>query len=108
MSDTRAIQAISYDMSDLRSPAQIYDILTGQLKPYDDPTRDDTLDIPKGHVYTIDGVLDDEGNLRRMSIAELVMCVCLERATKEEEKIIAIMAEMSENTNILIHYNNII
>lgn len=106
MADERTISAISYDLNTLRSPTQIYDVMTGQLKPYDDPTRED-VPIPTGNVYTITGVLDDDGNLRKMSIAELVMCVCLERATKEEEKIIAIMAEMSENTNILNHLSSI-
>ncbi|MCQ2396209.1 MAG: hypothetical protein MJ106_00740 [Lentisphaeria bacterium] len=106
MADERTISAISYDLNTLRSPTQIYDVMTGQLKPYDDPTRED-VPIPTGNVYTITGVLDDDGNLRKMSIAELVMCVCLERATKEEEKIIAIMAEMSENTNLLNHLSSI-
>ena len=39
--------------------------------------------------------------LRKLSIAELVMVVCLARATEKERAVIELMQEMSETTNIL-------
>ncbi|MBP1583095.1 MAG: hypothetical protein J6866_03990, partial [Victivallales bacterium] len=51
-------------------------------------------------VYTVEGVYDGD-NLRQLSLAELVMVVCLARATEKERIVIELMSEMSETTNIL-------
>lgn len=100
MSDTRAITAIPYDLNTSLSPYPVYDIIAGEYKPWASPPLGSN---PQGRLYTIEGVMDPDNptELRKMSIAELVMCICLARATKVEEEIINIMAEMSENTNIL-------
>ena len=56
---------------------------------------------PKTRMYTVPGVVD-AGNLPRpLSMGELVMVVCLERATAMENDILAIMAEMNYNTEAL-------
>lgn len=40
----------------------------------------------------------DDGSVRRMSIAQLVMAICLERATKMESFVIELMEEMANST----------
>ena len=40
----------------------------------------------------------DDGSMRTMSIAQLVMAICLERATKMEELVISLMEEMANST----------
>lgn len=40
----------------------------------------------------------DDGSVRRMSIAQLVMAICLERATKMESRVIDLMSEMANST----------
>ena len=40
----------------------------------------------------------DDGSMRTMSIAQLVMAICLERATKMEAEVISLMEEMANST----------
>ncbi len=44
--------------------------------------------------YTVDGVKNVDGSLRELSIGQLVMAICLNRAASLEKSIIAKMAEM--------------
>ena len=53
------------------------------------------------NLYTVEGVTDANHELRKFSIAELVMVVCLARAADKEESVINIMAEMENNTAAL-------
>lgn len=52
-------------------------------------------------VYYVDGVTDAMGAQRPLSIAQLVMAVCLNRATELEADIVAEMELMAENTEQL-------
>ena len=45
--------------------------------------------------YTVEGVKNADGSLRQPSIGQLVMAICLNRASKLEADIIALMEEMS-------------
>lgn len=45
--------------------------------------------------YTVEGVENADGSLRQLSIGQLVMAICLQRASKLETDIIALMEEMS-------------
>ena len=45
--------------------------------------------------YTVEGVENADGSLRHLSIGQLVMAICLNRASKLETDIIALMEEMS-------------
>ena len=45
--------------------------------------------------YTVEGVKNADGSLRQLSIGQLVMAICLNRASKLETDIIALMEEMS-------------
>ena len=45
--------------------------------------------------YTVEGVTNADGSLRQLSIGQLVMAICLSRASKLEADIIALMEEMS-------------
>jgi len=45
--------------------------------------------------YTVDGVTNADGSLRQLSIGQLVMAICLSRASKLEADIIALMEEMN-------------
>ena len=47
------------------------------------------------NVYTVEGVENADGSLRELSIGQLVMAICLSRASKLEADIIALMEEMS-------------
>ena len=47
------------------------------------------------NVYTVEGVTNADGSLRELSIGQLVMAICLNRASKLEADIIALMEEMS-------------
>lgn len=55
----------------------------------------------KANVYTLAGVENEDGSLREMSIGQLVMAVCLSRATELERKIVALMDDMAINTDNL-------
>ncbi len=50
------------------------------------------------NVYTVDGVTWADGSLRQLSIGELVMAICLQRASELEDKIIEMMKEMEETS----------
>ena len=45
--------------------------------------------------YTVEGVTNVDGSLRQLSIGQLVMAICLKRASELEADIIALMEEMS-------------
>lgn len=45
--------------------------------------------------YTVEGVKNADGSLRQLSIGQLVMAICLNRASKLETDIIALMEEMN-------------
>ena len=45
--------------------------------------------------YTVEGVTNADGSLRELSIGQLVMAICLQRASKLETQIIALMEEMN-------------
>ncbi|MBR4675180.1 MAG: hypothetical protein IKP00_12005, partial [Victivallales bacterium] len=72
------------------------------LKTYNETMQafeDTTL---TGKLYTVEGVTDATGvTLRRLSMAELVMVVCLARAAEKERAVIDIMAEMESTTETL-------
>ena len=53
------------------------------------------------NMYTVVGIEDGSGNLRKLSISELVMAVCLARAQEKEEAVIDIMRELTNNTYLL-------
>ena len=50
------------------------------------------------NVYTLDGVKAPDGTPKLMSIGQLVMAICLARATELESKIISKMEAMAETT----------
>ncbi|MBR4221409.1 MAG: hypothetical protein IKR81_09650 [Victivallales bacterium] len=54
-----------------------------------------------GNVYTVAGVTDSTGGLRKLSVSELVMVVGLARAAEKEAAIIELMKEMENTTDIL-------
>jgi len=63
-----------------------------------------TGEILTASMYTIDGVLNERGELRELSMGQLVMAICLKRASEMEVDIIALMEEMnttSQNLEIL-------
>ena len=49
-------------------------------------------------VYTVDGVTNADGSLRELSIGQLVMAICLQRAAELETSIIALMEEMNSTS----------
>ena len=58
-------------------------------------TSPDTGRYLTANFYTVDGVTDVDGPLRQLSIGQLVMAICLNRASKLETDIIALMEEMN-------------
>ncbi len=48
--------------------------------------------------YTVEGVTNDDGSLRQLSIGQLVMALCLNRAAAMEASIIDKMADMEETS----------
>ena len=59
------------------------------------------------NVYTLEGVTNADGSLRQMSVGQLVMAVCLSRATELESLILAEMEEMAETTDRLDRYSRV-
>lgn len=59
------------------------------------------------NVYTLEGVTNEDGTLRLMSISQLVMAICLSRATELENDIVAIMETMAEKTDELDRYSRV-
>ena len=51
--------------------------------------------------YTVDGVTNADGSLRQLSIGQLVMAICLQRASALEAQIIALMDEMNTTSQHL-------
>ena len=70
----------------------------GTYKVYDATQQQDVDKTAKGQYYTVAGVKDSSGALRHLSIAELVMVICLERAAAKEAEVIRLMKEMSDTT----------
>ena len=58
-------------------------------------TSPDTGRYLTANFYTVDGVENADGSLRQLSIGQLVMAICLNRASKLETDIIALMEEMN-------------
>ena len=52
-------------------------------------------------VYTIDGVNNVDGTPRELSIGQLVMAICLQRAAEMETEIIAMMDDMEATSALL-------
>ena len=55
----------------------------------------------KANVYTMENVLNVDGTPRQMSIGQLAMAICLQRAASLEEEIIELMEDMNANTALL-------
>ena len=54
------------------------------------------------NVYTLEGVTEVDGRTPRlMSIGQLVMAICLQRATKLEDEIVDVMDQINANTMLL-------
>ena len=58
-------------------------------------TSPDTGRYLTANFYTVDGVTNADGSLRQLSIGQLVMAICLSRASALETDIIALMEEMN-------------
>ena len=71
------------------------------LKTYNETTQAFEDTPLTGKLYTVEGVTDANNQLRKLSMAELVMVVCLARAAEKERAVIDIMAEMENTTNTL-------
>ncbi len=76
-----------------------FDLAT--LKTYNATTQAFEDTPLTGNLYTVAGVTDSTGALRKLSMAELVMVVCLARAAEKEAAVIELMKEMSNTTDIL-------
>ena len=48
--------------------------------------------------YTVEGVTNADGSLRELSIGQLVMAICLQRASELETNIIALMEQMNDTS----------
>ena len=55
----------------------------------------DTGEFLTARAYTVEGVTNLDGSLRQLSIGQLVMAICLKRASELETSIIALMEEMN-------------
>lgn len=54
------------------------------------------------HVYTLENVKEADGKtLRKMSIGQLVMALCLQRAADLEEKVVQLMDSINQNSTLL-------
>lgn len=53
------------------------------------------------NVYTLEGVSEPDGSPRKMSIGQLVMALCLQRASALESEIIDVMNDINANTALL-------
>ncbi|MBQ9368382.1 MAG: hypothetical protein IJT83_11415 [Victivallales bacterium] len=70
-------------------------------KVYDSESDADVDKTVQGNLYTVEGVKDADGSLRKLSMGELVMVVCLAKAAEKEAAIIDLMKTMSDNTATL-------
>ncbi len=50
------------------------------------------------NVYTVEGVTNADGSLRELSIGQLVMALCLARASELEAQVIELMETMNESS----------
>ncbi|MBR6022528.1 MAG: hypothetical protein IK066_08945 [Kiritimatiellae bacterium] len=64
-------------------------------------TSPDTGEYLTANVYYVDGVQDASGNPRPLSIGQLVMALCLQRASALEARIITMMDQMNEASDLL-------
>jgi len=60
--------------------------------------RDKSANPLTASVYTLEGVTNADGSLRLMSIGQLCMAICLQRAAKVELDLVGKMNEMAENS----------
>ena len=64
--------------------------------------RDPETDLPlKANIYHVEGIYDADGNFRDLSIGQLVMAICLDRAAELESNIISKMELMARTTDNL-------
>jgi len=70
-------------------------------------TNPDTGLRLQANVYYVDGVVDALGAPRPLSMTQLVMALCLARATELEADVISEMEAMAENTERLDYYSKI-
>ena len=61
----------------------------------------ETKEYYTSNVYTVDGIYDSEGELRRLSIGQLVMAICLQRAASLENSIIGKMSDIEDTSTQL-------
>ena len=61
----------------------------------------ETGEFLTARAYTVDGVTNVDGSLRELSIGQLVMAICLQRAAELETGIIALMEEMNATSQQL-------
>ncbi|MBR4353731.1 MAG: hypothetical protein IKP97_00335 [Kiritimatiellae bacterium] len=67
----------------------------------------ETGEILTARSYTVAGVTNDDGSLRELSIGQLVMAICLQRASELETSIIALMEEMNSTSELLADLTDI-
>ena len=53
------------------------------------------------NVYTLEGVNEVDGTPRKMSIGQLVMAICLQRAAALEEQVVQLMDAINRNSMLL-------
>lgn len=58
----------------------------------------ETGEMLTARAYTVAGVTNDDGSPRLLSIGQLVMAICLQRAAELETSIIALMEEMNSTS----------
>ena len=61
----------------------------------------DTGEYMTANVYYVEGVKDASNNLRPLSIGQLVMALCLQRAANLEAKIVSMMDDMNDASDLL-------
>ena len=77
------------------------------MEPFQVDTIDLTMRDPStgrfrtANIYTIDGIENADGSLRELSIGQLVMAVCLSRASEMENSIINLMEKMNTTSSQL-------
>ena len=50
------------------------------------------------NVYTVEGIYNTDGNLRELSVGQLVMAICLNRATELESGIVSLMETLARQS----------
>ena len=59
------------------------------------------------NVYTLEGVNEVDGTPRKMSIGQLVMAICLQRAAALEEQVVQLMDAINQNSMLLDGLTNV-